>query len=1162
MAEAPKCSRCGAALPAHAPGGHCLACLLQLGLAANESAPPPAASSPGEPGDRIGRYKLLQEIGAGGAGVVYMAEQESPVRRRVALKIIKLGMDTRQVVARFEAERQALALMDHPNIAKVFDAGATDSGRPYFVMELVCGVKITDYCDQQKLSTRQRLGLFIQVCQGIQHAHQKGIIHRDLKPSNILVTEQDGAPIPKIIDFGIAKATTGQSLTDKTVFTAFEQFIGTPAYMSPEQAGLGKLDVDTRSDIYSLGVLLYELLTGRPPFDKEKLAKAALEEVCRTIRETEASPPSVRLTSLAERDRTTVAQCRQTDPAKLSSLLRGDLDWIVMKALEKDRTRRYETANGLAMDLQRHLHDEPVTARPPSAAYRFQKLIRRHKLAFGAAAAVAAALLLGLAASTLEAVRLNRAERVATKAAAVAEEQRQRAAVSELTARRETYAADMYLAQQELKDNNLGQARRLLDRHRPQPGEEDLRGWEWRYLWQLTRSTALVTLTNRPAGAWSLSFSSDGSRLAVGWSDGRVDLWDVLGRRLIRTLTDGKKDIAPAHVAFSPVRNLLAASSETETNAVSLYDLDSGRESILWRSPGEGEWRVRDLEFSPDGSRVVIYASSNTEEGGDAVWVVNASSGTIESRHPTGYSFSAHFGAAQLSSDDQRLYLARPGGLNHRYSIQCLGGATGQQLWQTESLQDSGLTTLAISPDGRVLASASGFEDNDIRVWEAATGRLLARLEGHTHWVCKLVFSGDGRHLISAAADQSIRIWDTGTWTEIKVLRGHRDEVKAFAFSEAVHLVASASNDGDLMLWNDEGKQANDGYLHLPDNLTGVMPLDGSRVMLIHPDNPSALFDLQRGVSLGSVPGLDSSTTLSVCGYGPNWLCCWNATNQILVNEWNGSRFVRRGAVTLDSGTRPIDANFNPARQLVAWNEPAASNCVFLANLATPGQRIELKSKVAGLSPYRFSDDGKYLAALWPQGYALHVWNVDTGQSVVTSSETVMDVAFADGGRVLVAAFDIHAGHEIRFYDLEHPDRAPRRVQGKQEASTLAISPDGRVVAASTQGGQVRLCDAVTGELIADLRGYGFGVAFSKDGRRLISAGGGRHAVKVLDVGTRQELLNLTGTGPLLWRALWSADGDTIVVGSQGQAWQAWRAPSWEEIAAAEAKEKAEINQP
>ena len=332
-----------------------------------------------KPGDRIGPYKLLQQIGKGGCGVVYMAEQEEPIRRKVALKVIKLGMDTRNVIARFEAERQALALMDHPNIAKVLDAGATETGRPYFVMELVRGIKITDYCDQQRFSTHRRLELFIQVCQAVQHAHQKGIIHRDLKPSNILVTEQDGAPVPKVIDLGIAKATGAQRLTDKTVFTAFEQFIGTPAYMSPEQAGLGGLDVDTRSDIYSLGVLLYELLAGRPPFDSEQLRRSALDEILKTIRETEPPRPSNKLTILSERELTLTAQQRQIEPVKLSRVLRGDLDWIVMKAMEKDRNRRYETTNELARDVECHLKDEAVTARPPSAAYRVSKLFRRHR---------------------------------------------------------------------------------------------------------------------------------------------------------------------------------------------------------------------------------------------------------------------------------------------------------------------------------------------------------------------------------------------------------------------------------------------------------------------------------------------------------------------------------------------------------------------------------------------------------------------------------------------------------------------------------------------------------------------------------------------------------------------------------------------------------------
>ena len=350
-------------------------------------------------GSRVGRYQLLQKIGEGGCGAVYLAEQEEPVRRQVALKVIKLGMDTKSVIARFEAERQALAMMDHPNIARVLDAGATETGRPFFVMELVRGTRITKYCDENNLDTVQRLKLFIQICRAIQHAHQKGIIHRDIKPSNILVALHDGAPVPKVIDFGIAKATAGR-LTENTLFTAVEHFVGTPAYMSPEQAEITGLDVDTRSDIYSLGVLLYELLTGRTPFDTKVLLQSGLEEMRRTLREDEPQLPSTMITSLRRTELTLTASQRHAEPPKLISEIKGDLDWIVMKALEKDRNRRYETVNGLAMDIQRYLDNEPVVARPPSQLYRFKKLVRRNKIVFAAGSAVALALLFGLGTST------------------------------------------------------------------------------------------------------------------------------------------------------------------------------------------------------------------------------------------------------------------------------------------------------------------------------------------------------------------------------------------------------------------------------------------------------------------------------------------------------------------------------------------------------------------------------------------------------------------------------------------------------------------------------------------------------------------------------------------------------------------------------------------
>jgi hypothetical protein len=444
-----------------------------------------------------------------------MAEQTAPVKRVVALKVIKAGLDSRQVLARFEAERQALALMDHPNIARVLDAGTTENGRPYFVMELVKGVSITRYCDERRLTPRERLELFIPVCQAVQHAHQKGIIHRDLKPSNVLVALYDGHPVPKVIDFGVAKAA-GPKLTERTLYTEFGSVVGTLEYMSPEQAELNQLDVDTRSDIYSLGVLLYELLAGSTPMDRARLQRAALLEVLRIIREEEPPRPSTRLSTTEELP--SIAANRGTEPRRLSGLVRGELDWIVMKCLEKDRARRYETANGLAVDLQRYLADEPVQACPPSAAYRFRKFARRNRTAVLAAAAVATAVLLALvvlAASNariareksqkevalkqkgeaLEAAGANyrearEQERLARKNEGIAREQEALARKNEgiareqeLLARRRFYASQMNLAMQAWEAGQPARVLELLEGQRPRPGEPDLRTFEWYYLW-------------------------------------------------------------------------------------------------------------------------------------------------------------------------------------------------------------------------------------------------------------------------------------------------------------------------------------------------------------------------------------------------------------------------------------------------------------------------------------------------------------------------------------------------------------------------------------------------------------------------------------------------------------------------------------------------------
>ena len=532
------------------------------------------AGAPGEMiGDRIGRYKLLQQIGEGGCGVVYMAQQEEPVRRRVALKVIKLGMDTKSVIARFEAERQALALMDHLNIAKVLDAGATETGRPYFVMELVRGIKITDYCDQHNLSTEDRLKLFTQVCQAIQHAHQKGIIHRDIKPSNVLVTvTEPGAPgCPKVIDFGIAKATTGQQLTDKTVFTAFEQFIGTPAYMSPEQATLTALEVDTRTDIYALGVLLYELLTGKTPLDQKELLSAGLEEMRRTIREKEPARPSTRVSTMLNGELTTTAKHRHIDAPKLIHLLRGDLDWIVMKALEKDRARRYETANGLSRDVERYLADEPVMARPPSKTYRLQKLVRRNKLAFAAAGAVAAALIVGLAASMWEYHKERKA--------------RQRAVAAEAQAR----AMSKFLTEDLLFQ-----------------GTPDKNAWEKKVSMEEVLNVATANLDHNSEIARQPEVEAT-LRLAVGRTYLRVGLLSEAERNLRKAVTLRRSALGREQLDTLDAQHWLAWLLSAQRK-----DEEAGR---LSRETWQGRLRLLGAEHRDSLSSEELYEEALNEEG-------------------------------------------------------------------------------------------------------------------------------------------------------------------------------------------------------------------------------------------------------------------------------------------------------------------------------------------------------------------------------------------------------------------------------------------------------------------------------------------------------------------------------------------------------------------
>jgi WD40 repeat protein/serine/threonine protein kinase len=1070
------------------------------------------------PGTVIGPYKLLEQIGEGGFGVVFMAEQHEPLRRKVALKVLKPGMDTRQVIARFEAERQALALMDHPNIAKVLDAGTTDGrrasvpacsqapsedawatggGRPFFVMELVRGLAITDYCDQNQLTPRERLELFVPVCRAVQHAHQKGIIHRDLKPSNILVTRHDGVPVPKVIDFGIAKALA-QQLTDKTLFTGFAQLVGTPLYMSPEQADLTGVDIDTRTDIYALGMLLYELLTGTTPFDKERLHRVGYDELRRIVREEEPPKPSTRLSTMGLAA-TTISAQRQTDPRRLSQLFRGELDWIVMKALEKDRNRRYETASAFAADVQRYLNDELVEARPPSVLYRCRKLVRRHKRVVAMASFAAAMLVMGMGTLVASNVRIGREKQQKDEALQQKEEALERE-------RQNAYYTRISLADRELSVNNLSRAEELLDLCPP-----DLRGWEWHYLRRLGRGKGRLPL-HHDAAVLSAAISPGGDRIASADQLGFVKIWDLPSGQLQYSIHAYPRQQARC-VAFSPDGQRLASACWDGTVTVS--DVASGRCLHSWKAHPS----ANRVAFSSDGRWLVSAGGDEQQRNGEArIWDATT---YAEILALVGLNNREVRGLA-LSPDSKRLAMSFVGDPE----VKVWDAQVGRELL-TLAGHTRGVNCVAFSPDGRWIASGCGTVDQqgngEVKIWDSQTGQERLTLGGHMSLVWCVAFSPDGRRLATGGGDHNVKIWDLTTGQEALTLREHRHAVWSVAFSPDGHRLVSASCDRTIRLWDGRPWQEGEPGQEL---LTLRGHANVVNTVAFHPK------ERQLASSSGRPEGVVKIWDL------PRW----PAGDVNLV-----SRALRAPAPALA---------FSPDGKWLATGSHHYDH-VKLWDVASAQEVRSLKGRTQQFVCAAFSPNGERLAAAGFADWTVDIWDVPTGhllQSLTGHNWGIHSVAFCPpDGRYLASG---GVDGTLRIWDTTTGQEIVRPRPPHQDAVCgVAFSRDGRLLASGSNDRTVRLWEKEEGgaswkplHVLADPTGGVKCVAFSPDGR-LLAWGGTDSTVKVADLeasrvqGVPPPIITLHGHTSWVEGVAFSPDGRYLASGSRDGTVKIWEAP-------------------
>jgi len=1011
------------------------------------------------PGTSIGRYELLELIGEGGMGLIYLAEQKKPVRRRLALKIIKPGMDSKQVIARFEAERQALALLDHPNIAHVFDAGTTKAGRPYFVMEYVKGVSITKYCDDRKLNIERRLRLFEQVCEGVHHAHQKGIIHRDLKPSNILISVHGDRAVPKIIDFGIAKAIA-QPLTDKTFMTFQGQLLGTPEYMSPEQVDLATQDIDTRSDIYSLGVVLYELLAGVLPFERESFERAGYAEIQQTIREQEPASPSIRLTSLGEKAKT-IAASRCTQVIALARRLHRELEWIPLKAMRKDRCRRYRSASEMADDVRNYLNGLPLIAGPETATYRVKKFVRKHAGSVATVALVAIAIILGFVVSTAMYFRAEQARVRAENSETVATKQRTLAEDRAEDLRQALYVNSIQLADAKHREGNAKQVRSLLD-----SCPEDLRGWEWNRL-NYIQDESLTTL--RVGLPYRADVSSDGRRIITcGYKDKTIKVWDLAIGEELRTLR-GHNGFIYA-LAVSPDGKYIASGGDEKI--IKLWDAQTGAEVMTLQGHLAP---VSALAFSPNSKQ--FASCSQSYDGTIILWdaQTGAQLKTLRGQR--------EIYALAFSPDSKRI--ASGSGDD---TIKLWDAQTGAEV-TTLSGHDEWVMAVGFSPDGKRIVS--GSKDKAIKVWDAENWHTLVTIRGHDGPVVSVVFSPDGKTIASGGRDNTVRIWDAETGEELRRFRGHDWYVEYVAFKpDGKHLI-SASRDGTVKIWDviiDRESCRFHGYSAYMPRSVAFNP-DGRQIvtdgMYSYYGGTITLWDAQTGEAIRTIRG-HRFYPLSVAFSPDGRRIVSGEAEHRVARVWDALTGAQLMALRGHKDTVKCVAFSPDGKYIISGSD---DKTIKLWDGASGSEVITFQGHTDYIRSAAFSPDGRQIVS-GSGDKTIKLWDMASGSEVLTfqgHKDTVLSVAFSQDGKRIASA---SADRTAKIWDAVTGAELMTLHGYRDVVSSVAFSPDKKRIVTGARDGTARLWDATTGaELLAlDTHASVGAVAFSPDGKSIAAA--------------------------------------------------------------------------